>query len=195
MFVRLSVVASLCFIVVCSHALPTNHSITFKSGDNLFGTVDVKEKLAKLGMLSDFSYSDESVETTWNDMYVAGLTVKVIQNGYQKEFGVRPDNQHINDDFAHKWGWYSFNNLGKISVLNVKVQPKSSVTNERYLTNDGDNAITHSITLSSTVSNSATTTVTSTSQISTSASITIGAEDLGISATFSESFTFSNTVS
>ena len=164
-----------------------------KEGD-LFGVTEAKEKLFKLGMMSEFSNTGSAVLTNWNDMYVAGITTKVVQDGYQRIFGVRPDNQHINDDFTHKWGWYSYNYLGDINVINVNVQPKTSVSNERYLTNDGDNDVTHSITLTSTVSNSATTTVTTKSEISTATSITIGAEELGLGASFSNTFTFSNEV-
>ena len=174
-------------------AFPSNYSSDMKEGD-LVGVIEAKEKLFKLGMMSEFSNTGSAVLTNWNDMYVAGITTKVVQDGYQRIFGVRPDNQHINDDFAHKWGWYSYNYLGDINVINVNVQPKSSVSNERYLTNDGDNDVTHSITLTSTVSNSATTTVTTKSEISTTASITIGAEELGLGASFSNTFTFSNEV-
>ena len=79
-------------------------------------------------------------------------------------------------------------------VMNVNVQSKSSISNERYLTNDGDNYVAHSITLTSTVCKSATTMVTSKSEISTTASITVVAEELGLGALFSNTFTFSNEV-
>ena len=191
---KLCVLLSLTVLFVSSgDAFPSNYSSDMKEGD-LVGVVEAKEKLFKLGMLSEFSNTDSKVLTNWNDMYVAGLTTKVIQDGYQRKFGVRPDNQHLNDDFAHQWGWYSYNLLGDISITNVNVQPKSSVSNERYLTNDGDTDVTHSITLTSKVSNSATTTVTSKSEISTTASITVGVEELGLGASFSETFTFSNEV-
>ena len=48
--------------------------------------------------------------------------------------------------------------------------------------------------MTSKVSNSATTTVTSKSEISTTASITVGAPELGLGASFSDTFTFSNEV-
>ena len=191
---KLCVLLSLIVLFVSSgDAFLSNYSSDMKQGD-LVGVVEAKEKLFKLGMLSEFNNTHSAVLTNWNDMYVAGLNIKVIQDGYQKIFGVRPDNQHLNDDFAHKWGWYSYNYLGNINVTNVNIQPKSSVSNERYLTNDGDNDVTHTITLTSTVSNSATTTVTSISEISTTASITVGAEELGLGASFSDTFTFSNEV-
>ena len=191
---KLCVLLSLIVLFISSgDAFPSNYSSDMKEGD-LVGVIEAKEKLFKLGMLSVFSNAGSAVLTNWNDMYVAGITTKVVQDGYQRIFGVSPDNQHINDDFAHKWGWYSYNYLGVINVTNVNVQSKSSVSNERYLTNDGDNDVTHSITLTSTVSNSATTTVTSKSEISTTASITVGAEELGLEASFSNTFTFSNEV-
>ena len=191
---KLCVLLSLTVLFISSgDAFPSNYSSDMKEGD-LVGVVDAKEKLFKLGMLSKFSNTGSKVLTNWNDMYVAGLTTKVIQDGYQRKFGVRPDNQHLNDDFAHKWGWYSYNYLGDVSIMNVNVQPKSSVSNERYLTNDGDSDATHTITLKSTVTNSATTTVTSKSEISTTAKITVGAEELGLGASFSNTITFSNEV-
>ena len=190
---KCNVLLMLVLFISIGDAFPSNASSDMKGGD-LFGVVDAKERLFKLGMICEFSNTDSAVLTNWNDMYVAGITTKVVQDGYQRMFGVRPDNQHINDDFTHKWGWYSYNYLGDINIINVKVEPKSSVTNERHLTNDGDNDVTHTITLTSKVSNSATTTVTSKSEISTTTSITIGAEELGLGASFSNTFTFSNEV-
>ena len=82
-------------------AFPGNYSSDMKGGD-LFGVVNAKEKLFKLGMTSEFCNSSSTVLTKWNDMYVVGITTKVVQDGYQRLFGVRPDNEHINDDFTHQ---------------------------------------------------------------------------------------------
>ena len=77
----------------------------------------------------------------------------------------------------------------------MRVEPKTSVASERYLTNDSDDPITHTIDVSTKVFNSATTTVTTKSEISTPATkITVGAPELGIGAEFTQTFSFSNEV-
>ena len=111
-----------------------------------------------------------------------------------KEFGVRPNDIHLNDGFAHQWGWYSYNHLGDVKLTNVRIEPKSSSDNGRDVIN-GDNAVaSHRINLMTTMSNSATTTVSSKSDISTTGTITVGGEELGLGAEFSNTFTFSNEV-
>lgn len=137
---------------------------------------------------------DSAVLTTMDDLYVAGITKKVIQDGFEREYGVRPDNQHINDEFCHQWGWYSHNYLGQIKITNVAVRPKSSSSNERYLTNDGDVPVKHTLKVTKTVSNSATLTVTTKSEFSTAGKITVGAPELGLGAEFSMRFGISNEV-
>ena len=175
-----------------AYKLPANFSYDGK-GD-LAGTLDAKNKVYNVRLVPFEADMDSAVLTTMSDLYAAGITKKVIQDGYEKEFGVRPDNQHINDDFCHEWGWYSYNYLGEVEIINVQVQPKSRSSHERYLTNDGDKPFTHTITVTSTESNSATVTVITKSEISTTAKIIVGAPELGLGAELSTTFGFSNEV-
>ena len=184
---------ALVLFILSNDALSTN--VTRKDDFNdMFGVVDAKERLDRLGIQSDFSSFSSSVLTTWNDLYSAGITRKVIQDGYEKRFGVRPENIHLNDDFTQQYGWYSYNYLGDLKITNVHVEPKTSVNNERRLINEGNLNASHLVTLTSTMSNSATTTVTGRSEISTTAKITVGGEELGLGAEFSNTFTISNEV-
>ena len=115
-------------------------------------------------------------------------------DAYQKKFGTKPDDVHLNDDFCKNYGCLSYNNVGDVTCYNVAIKPMTNVESERILTNNTDTAYTQSIELTTEVSNSATVTVTSASSVSASNTITVGSEAFGIQDEFSQSFTFSNEV-
>ena len=138
--------------------------------------------------------SNSQVLTSWNDMIAANMPKASVENAYEAEFGTKPDEVHLNNEFCMNYGWLSYNNLGDLTYYNVEIRPRSNVESERILTNDTDDPYTHEVTLSTTVSNSATTTVTNASEISTSTTISVGSDALGIGADFTQAFSFSNEV-
>ena len=138
--------------------------------------------------------SSNQVLTSWDDMIAANMPKASVENAYKKEFGTKPDQVHLNDEFCKTYGWMSYNRLSELHYDNVKITPMSNDENERTLTNDTDEPYDHTLTLSTTVSNSATVQVTSSSSISIGNKITVGSDELGIKDEFSESFTFSNEV-
>lgn len=132
--------------------------------------------------------------TTWDDMNACGMSKGKVSDAYQKEFGKKPDEVHLNDDFCKKYGWFSYNLLGQTTYTNVSIIPKADITGERFLENDTSDSITSTVELSRTLSNSATASVTSASSVSVGSTITIGAPDLGIGGQFSQNFSVSNEV-
>ena len=134
------------------------------------------------------------VLTNWDDMIACNMPKSSVMDAYQKEFGTKPDDVHLNDDFCKHYGWLSYNNVGDVTYYNVAIKPMTNVESERILTNTTDTPYTQSVKLSTTVSNSATVTVTSASSVSASNTITVGSEAFGIEDEFSQSFTFSNEV-
>ena len=155
-----------------------------------FGILRGKNKLAMAKMTG----TSNQVLTNWDDMLAANMPKASVENAYQQEFGTKPDQVHLNDEFCKNYGWLSYNNLGDLQYYNVKITPLSNVENERILRNDSDEPYEHTITLSTTASNSATAQVTNSSSISIGNTITVGSEAFGIQDEFSESFTFSNEV-
>ena len=138
--------------------------------------------------------SNQTTLTNWDDMIACGMPRASVENAYQSEFGKKPDQVHLNDDFCKDYGWLSYNLLGETTYFNVSVTPKADISGERFLDNKTDQPYTTTVTISTKMSNSATTTVTSSSSVSVGSSITIGSEDLGIGGEFSQDFSFSNEV-
>ena len=138
--------------------------------------------------------SSSRVLTNWDDMLAAVMPKNSVIDAYKREFGTKPDEVHLNDEFCKNYGWLSYNSVGDLTYYNVAIVPKSNVESERILTNNTDFETTYSTKLSTTVTNSATMMVTSASSITTGSSVTVGSESLGIGAEFSTSFTISNEV-
>jgi len=151
----------------------------------------LRAKNKKVMMMSSDS---GQVLTNWDDMIACNMPKGSVMDAYQREFGTKPDDVHLNDDFCKNYGWLSYNNVGDVTYYNVVIKPTSKVESERILTNKTDTAYTQEVTLSTTVDNSVTATVTSASSVSTSNAITVGSEAFGIQDEFSQSFTFSNEV-
>lgn len=135
-----------------------------------------------------------TILTTWDDMIACGMSKGKVSDAYQKHFGTKPDQVHLNDDFCKNYGWLSYNLLGHTTYTNVSIIPKADISGERFLENDTSDSITSTVELSTTLSNSATASVTSASAVSVGSTITIGAPDLGIGGEFSQNFSFSNEV-
>ena len=187
---------SLFLFIVSSDARASNVSTEDKG--EVIGVVNAQKKLQNLGLASFAVIEDDpdAVLTTWDDLKTVGITTDILRDGYQRIFGVRPNNQHMNDAFTHKNGWYSYNRRGPIKVVNIEERPKTSIAVERYITNDDDAEITYNVDLTATVTDSATATVTSRSQISTTASVSADFKSLGLglNAELSTAFTFANEV-
>ena len=168
---------------------------TNKIKSAVFADTSTIEKLNKLGLTSFAAVEDDpdAVLTTWDDLKAVGITTNVLRDGYRRLLGVRPNNQHLNDAFTRKNGWYSYNRRGPMKILNVKEHPQSSISNHRILTNDDDEEMTHTVTLTTSVSDTVVSTVTDTSQISTSATVSA---DIGklVDLEFSTSFSFTNAI-
>lgn len=136
--------------------------------------------------------SSATVLTNWDDMIACGMHKSAVEGAYQKHFDTKPDEVHLNDDFCKTHGWLSYNQVGKVMYYDVKEVPKNKIAAERLLTNNSDTRYTHTVTMSTTELNSATTTVKNSSEISIGSSITVGAPELGIESSFSQSFTITN---
>jgi len=132
--------------------------------------------------------------TTWDDMIACDMPSAKVSNAYKKKFGVKPQKVHLNDEFCKTFGWLSYNLLGKVKYYDESPVLKSSISGERFLENKTSEPYTMEAELSTTMTNSATTTVTNASSVSVGSHITIGSDELGISAQFSQDFTFSNEV-
>ena len=152
------------------------------------------ENLSSLKVVRANGRSNQTTLTNWDDMTACGMPYNTVQDAYIDEFGKKPDQVHINDDFCKDYGWLSYNLLGDTTYYNVSVTPKADTEGERFLENTTDEPYITEVVISTTMSNSATTTVTNSSSISVGSSITVGAPDLGIGAEFSQEFTFSNEV-
>lgn len=169
---------------------------------DLFGDIrETSEKTTKLDMMKELNRTDahQAVAgtqslTKWDDLALAGLNARKLQFKYSIIYGSKPDidDIYLNNDIAHKYGYFSYNYLGDVNVSNVHTEPKTTICNERYLVNDSDGPMSHTVSLSSTVSNSASTTVTKTSSVSTTLTFSIGFSFFGISISFSVDTTFTN---
>lgn len=132
--------------------------------------------------------------TTWDDMIACDMPSAKVSNAYKKKFGVKPLKVHLNDEFCKTFGWLSYNLLGNVKYYDESPVLKSSISGERFLENKTSEPYTMEAELSTTMTNSATTTVTNASSVSVGSRITIGSDELGIGAQFSQDFTFSNEV-
>lgn len=138
--------------------------------------------------------SAQTTLTTWDDMIACGMSKASVSDAFKQQFGTKPDEVHLNDDFCKNYGWLSYNLLGQTTYTNVSITPKADISGERFLENETSESYTTKVTLSTTMSNSATTSVTSASNVSVGSSITIGAPELGLGGEFSQNFSFSNEV-
>ena len=141
------------------------------------------------------SVSDQRLQkTTWNDLTNAGFGKSKVRQQYKEAFGIYPDDVHVNEGICVQYDHYCYNRLGKVHTGAKGTTVVSDVKASRDLENDTDEEITHEVTLTTQFTNSATLTVTNSSEFSFTGSITVGAKDLGLEASFSESFTFKNEV-
>ena len=139
------------------------------------------------------SVSDQRLQkTTWNDLSNAGFGKSKVRQQYKEAFGIYPDDVHVNEGICVEYDHYCYNRLGQVHTGAKGTTVVSDVRASRDLENDTDEDITHEVTLSTQFSNSATLTVTNSSEFSFTAGITVGAKELGLEASFSESFTFRN---
>lgn len=137
------------------------------------------------------SVSDQRLQkTTWNDLSNAGYGKSRVRQQYKESFGIYPDNVHVNEGICVQYNHYCYNRLGKVQTDAKGITVVSDVKAFRDLENDTDEEITHEVMLSTEFSDSATLTVTNSSEFSFSGGITVGAKELGLEASFSESFTF-----
>lgn len=133
-------------------------------------------------------------KTTWNDLSNAGFGKAKIRQQYKEAFGIYPDDVHVNEGICVEYDYYCYNHLGQVHTGAKGTAVVSDVSSSRDLENDTDEEITHEVTLTSQFNDSETLTITNSSEISFTAGITVGSKELGLEASFSESFTFRNEV-
>ena len=139
--------------------------------------------------------SASECKTTWHDLEKAGFGKSKVRHQYKEEFGCNPDGVHVNKDICDRYHHYCYNRLGKVHTGAKKGGTVvSDVKVSRVLDNDNDEAFTHEVILDTQFDDSATLTVTNSSEISFTEGITVGAEELGLKSSFSETFTFKNEV-
>jgi len=141
------------------------------------------------------SVSDQRLQkTTWNDLSNAGFGKSKVRQQYKEAFGIYPDDVHVNEGICVEYDHYCYNHLGSVHTGAKGTTVVSDVKASRELENDTDEEITHEVSLSTQFSSSATLTVTNSSEFSFTAGITVGSKELGLEASFSESFAFKNEV-
>ena len=193
----MSSATSICYFwIICSSSAQINLDtatelkIMATRAKKIFNT----KNISSLKVVRANGSSDQTTLTNWDDMIACGMPRASVENAYQSEFGQKPDQVHLNDDFCKDYGWLSYNLLGETTYYNVSITPKADISGERFLENTTSEAYTTVVTISTTMSNSATTTVTNSSSVSVGQTITVGAPALGIGSEFSQDFTFSNEV-
>lgn len=135
-----------------------------------------------------------SVRTSWNDLANVGFGKAKVRQQYKDAFGIYPDDVHVNEGICVEYSHFCYNQLGDVHTFAKGLSVVSDVKASRNLENKSDEPLTHEVTLSTEFSDSSTLTVTNSSEISFTGSITVGAKELGLEASFSETFTFKNEV-
>ena len=120
-----------------SEAFPTAIASSRSNGTkkfDLFGDIrETSEKTTKLDMMKELNRTDahQAVAgtqslTKWDDLTLAGLNARKLQFKYSIIYGSKPDidDIYLNNDIAHKYGYFSYNYLGDVNVSNVHTEPK-----------------------------------------------------------------------
>ena len=99
------------------------------------------------------------VLTKMSDLNDAGVTRDDIYKQFTKEFGVGPQDVHINEGICREYGRYCYNVQGDVSFANKSSQPCTMVSAEQTVTNTDSIPLTQTCTLEAQFTKSAKVTV------------------------------------
>ena len=127
-----------------------------------------------------------------SDLNDAGVTRDDIYKQFTKEFGVGPQDVHINEGICREYGRYCYNVQGDVSFANKSSQPCTMVSAEQTVTNTDSIPLTQAYTQEAQFTKSAKVTVTHSSSISFGQDISIHSNALGIGVDNSYEFKIGN---
>lgn len=135
------------------------------------------------------------VLTSWEDLAGAGISQDYVKKMFESNFhGETPKSLHLNEGICVTFGHYCYNTPGTATYSNTKMVVRDKVADTKNISNHSNFPIKSTVKLTTEESRSATLTVTKESSFTFGNSISVSAAELGISDTFSESFTIKNTV-
>jgi len=134
------------------------------------------------------------VLTKWNDLKQAGVTKNDIFKQYEKVYGVRPQNVHLNEGICNDYHHHCYNVQGKVLFTKKSSQLCTTVSTQQQFINNSDDLVTQEHTLEGKFTRSATVSVTHSSSFSFGEDISIHSDALGIGTDFSYEFKVKNSI-
>jgi len=138
--------------------------------------------------------AQNKVLTKWNDLKQAGVTRNDIFKQFEKVYGVRPQNVHLNEGICNDYHHHCYNVQGEILFTKKSSQPCTTISTQQPFINNSEDHITQTHTLTGQFTKSATVSVTHSSSFSFGEEIAIHSDALGIGTDFSYEFKIKNSV-
>ena len=102
----MSSTTSICYFwIICSSSVQINLDtateleIMATRAKKIFNTKNV----SSLKVVCANGSSDQTTLTNWDDMIACGMPRASVENAYQSEFGKKPEQVHLNDDFCKEY--------------------------------------------------------------------------------------------